>query len=58
MNLMGLPAACVPANFHDGLPIGVQVVGRHFREDQILDAAEAIEQKAGVMAHRLWMWRT
>jgi amidase len=58
MNLMGLPAACVPAGFHDGLPIGVQVVGRRFREDQILDAAEAVEQRAGVMAHRLWASRT
>jgi amidase len=54
MNLMGLPAACVPAHFEDGLPIGVQIVGRRFREDQILDAAEAVEASVGVMAHRLW----
>jgi amidase len=54
MNLMGLPAACVPAHFDDGLPIGVQIVGRRFREDQLLDAAEAIEGAAGVMAQRLW----
>jgi amidase len=54
MNLMGLPAACVPAHFDEGLPIGVQIVGRRFREDQILDAAEVVEQSAGVMAQRLW----
>ena len=54
MNFMGLPAANVPANFNDGLPVGVQIVGRRFREDLILDAAEAVETKVGIMAHRLW----
>ena len=53
-NFMGLPAANVPANYNDGLPIGVQIVGRRFREDLILDAAEAVETKVGIMAHRLW----
>ncbi len=54
MNYMGLPAGNVPAHFADGLPIGVQIVGRRFREDQILDACEAVERKAGVMADRLF----
>ncbi len=54
MNFMGLPAAIVPANFNDGLPVGVQIVGRRFREDLILDAAEAVENKVGIMAQRLW----
>lgn len=54
MNYMGLPAGNVPAHFTDGLPIGVQIVGRRFREDQILDACEAVERKAGVMAERLF----
>ncbi|MDP6344868.1 MAG: amidase family protein, partial [Alphaproteobacteria bacterium] len=54
MNFMGLPAANVPADYNDGLPVGVQIVGQRFREDLILDAAEAVETKAGVMAHRLW----
>lgn len=54
MNFMGLPAANVPASYNDGLPIGVQIVGRRFREDLILDAAEAVESKVGIMAHRLW----
>jgi amidase len=47
MNLLGLPAACVPTGMADGLPTGVQVVGRWFREDVCLDAAEAIEQRVG-----------
>ena len=57
MNLMGLPAANVPANFHEDIPVGVQIVGRRFHEDQILNAAEAVEAKAGVMARRLWDMR-
>ncbi len=54
MNYMGLPAGNIAAHFADGLPIGVQIVGRRFREDQILDACEAVERKAGVMAERLF----
>jgi len=54
MNFMGLPAAVVPANENGGQPVGVQLVGRRFREDMILDAAEAIERAVGVMAERLW----
>lgn len=53
-NFMGLPAALVPAAYNDGLPIGVQIVAPRFREDLALDAAEAIESRAGIMAHRLW----
>ena len=54
MNFMGLPAAIVQANENDGQPVGVQIVGRRFREDMILDAAEAVERQIGVMAQRLW----
>jgi amidase len=54
MNFLGLPAGNVPAAYTDGLPIGVQIVGRRFREDMILDALEAIESRVGVMAPRLW----
>ncbi len=53
-NYMGLPAGLVPASYNDGLPIGVQIVGRRFREDLILDALEAVETRVGVMAERLW----
>ncbi|HEY8515149.1 MAG TPA: amidase [Candidatus Binatia bacterium] len=46
-NLLGLPAACVPAGVADGLPVGVQVIGPRFREDLCLDAAAAIEARLG-----------
>jgi amidase len=48
------PAAVVPADENGGQPVGVQIVGRRFREDMILDAAEAVERAVGVMAERLW----
>ncbi len=54
MNFLGLPAGNIPAAYNDGLPIGVQIVGRRFREDMILDALEAIESRVGIMAPRLW----
>lgn len=46
-NLLGLPAAVVPAAVADGLPIGVQITGPRFREDLCLDAAVAIEAALG-----------
>lgn len=54
MNYLGMPAGNIAANFNDGLPMGVQIVGRRFREDQILDACEAIEDRVGTMASRLF----
>jgi amidase len=47
VNLLGLPAVAVPVGEADGLPQVVQIVGRRFREDICLDAAEAIEQLRG-----------
>ena len=54
VNLLGLPAAAVPTGLVDGVPIGVQIIGQHFREDLCLDAAQAIETAVGVLAHQLW----
>ncbi len=53
VNLLGLPAAAVPTGLHDGVPLGVQIIGPRFREDLCLDAAQAIENAAGVLADRL-----
>ncbi len=49
MNLLGLPVVCVPAGVANGLPVGVQVIGDRFREDQCLDAAAAIEAQLGTI---------
>ncbi|MCP3416381.1 amidase family protein [Bradyrhizobium brasilense] len=57
INVLGLPAAVVPVGLDEGLPVGVQIVGSRYREDMCLDAAEAIERKAGVLARQLWQRR-
>jgi amidase len=54
VNYLGLPAGVVPAGQAAGLPCGVQIIGRRFREDLILDAMETIESRLGVMAKTLW----
>jgi amidase len=46
-NLLGLPAAAVPAGQAAGLPAGVQVIGARFQELACLEAAEAIETALG-----------
>ncbi|MFD0687260.1 amidase [Actinomadura fibrosa] len=44
--VLGFPAVTVPAGAPDGLPIGVQLVGGRFTEDLVLDAAQAVEDRA------------
>jgi aspartyl-tRNA(Asn)/glutamyl-tRNA(Gln) amidotransferase subunit A len=51
-NLTGQPAASVPAGFTaDGLPVGLQIVGRRFDDAAVLRAAAAFE-RARPWAHR------
>ena len=54
VNYLSLPAGVVPIGFVDDLPTAVQIIGRRFREDLILDAMEHIEARVGILAHRLW----
>ncbi len=54
INVVGLPAAVVPAGLAGGNPAGVQLIASRYREDLCLDAAAAIEAKVGVLAHTLW----
>jgi len=46
-NLLGTPAAVVPAGMAEGLPVGVQVMGGRYTELRCLAVAEAIEQRLG-----------
>jgi len=47
-NLLGNPAAVIPVNQStEGLPIGVQIVGRPWQEEQVLSVAAAIEREVG-----------
>ena len=40
----GLPAMSIPCGFSEGLPIGLQLVGPHYGEIKIYQAAHAFEQ--------------
>jgi amidase len=46
-NLLGTPAAVVPAGMADGLPVGVQVMGGKYTELVCLAVAGAIERRLG-----------
>ncbi|MFJ8671795.1 amidase [Streptomyces sp. NPDC093589] len=45
----GVPAVAVPTGVVDGLPCGVQLIGRPYREDLCLEAAEEVERRLGVL---------
>lgn len=44
INLAGVPAISIPCGFGKGLPIGLQIIGRHFDEEAIIRAAYTFEQ--------------
>ncbi|MBC86968.1 MAG: Asp-tRNA(Asn)/Glu-tRNA(Gln) amidotransferase GatCAB subunit A [Bdellovibrionaceae bacterium] len=45
-NLAGLPGMSVPAGFSsEGLPVGVQLIGRHFEEQNLFDFGQALEDE-------------
>lgn len=58
INFIGQPAGYVStglAELPEGpSPTGVQIVGRRWREDLIVDAMAAIEDRLGTLSERLW----
>jgi amidase len=58
VNFLGLPAGCLPtrlAHLPGGdQPINIQLIGRRWREDLIVEAMQAIEERIGPMCDRLW----
>ncbi len=44
VNLAGLPGLSVPCGSAEGMPVGMQLIGRHFEEDVLLKAGHAFEQ--------------
>ena len=43
VNLAGLPGISIPAGFADGLPVGMQLIGKRYAEETIYQAASAFE---------------
>lgn len=44
VNLAGVPSISLPVGFHDGMPLGMQLIGPVLGEERILNAAYAFEQ--------------
>jgi aspartyl-tRNA(Asn)/glutamyl-tRNA(Gln) amidotransferase subunit A len=44
INIAGVPAISIPAGFAQGLPIGMQIIGKHFNEEVIFKIAYAYQQ--------------
>lgn len=44
VNLAGLPGMSVPAGMANGRPVGLQMIGRHFDESRLLNAAHRFQQ--------------
>jgi len=49
VNYTGHPAASVPAGMADGLPVGMQIIGRRYADADVFAASAAFE--------RLHPWR-
>ncbi len=46
-SLAGLPAISIPVGFSDHLPVGMQIIGRHFDEARILQLAHQYQKETG-----------
>ncbi|WP_294199902.1 Asp-tRNA(Asn)/Glu-tRNA(Gln) amidotransferase subunit GatA [uncultured Sphingomonas sp.] len=56
-SLAGLPAMSVPGGLDkDGLPLGLQIIGKPLDEQGVLNAGLAIEQRAGFTARPQAWW--
>jgi Asp-tRNA(Asn)/Glu-tRNA(Gln) amidotransferase A subunit family amidase len=44
-NIVGNPAVSIPAGTVDGLPVGMQVIGRHHADALLLDLARVVENE-------------
>ncbi|MDH4100534.1 MAG: Asp-tRNA(Asn)/Glu-tRNA(Gln) amidotransferase subunit GatA [Nitrospirota bacterium] len=53
VNLAGVPGISVPCGYTSaGLPIGLQIIGKHFDEETVLQAAYSYEQSSGIESRK------
>ena len=43
-NLAGIPGLSVPCGFSEGLPVGLQIIGKYMDEETVLNVGEVYEQ--------------
>ena len=48
INLAGLPAITLPCGFVNGLPVGIQVIGKPFDEGKVIQVAHKLQQTLNV----------
>jgi len=46
-NLAGIPGLSIPAALVDGLPVGIQILGKAFDEEKLISAGDAFEKARG-----------
>ena len=44
VNLAGVPSVSIPCGFSNNMPVGMQLIGKHFDEQTLYRAAYAYEQ--------------
>jgi amidase len=59
VNFTGHPAASVPAGLtRDGLPVGMQVIGRRYADGSVLAACRAVEERRPWLCQLEKIWKT
>ncbi|MFF3103329.1 Asp-tRNA(Asn)/Glu-tRNA(Gln) amidotransferase subunit GatA [Viridibacillus arvi] len=56
INLAGVPAISIPCGFEDGLPLGLQIIGKYFDEATIYRVADAFEKATGFHKETPQIW--
>ena len=56
INLAGVPAISIPCGFEGGLPLGLQIIGKHFDEETLYRVAYAYEQQTDFAKQTPALW--
>jgi aspartyl-tRNA(Asn)/glutamyl-tRNA(Gln) amidotransferase subunit A len=56
INLAGVPAISIPCGFENGLPLGLQIIGKHFDEETLYRVAYAYEQQTDFNKQTPALW--